>query len=120
MLSTTARRFQTLASTTSRSSRALLVRQLHRSAATAMPEIPFKLADIGEGIAEVEVLQWFIKEGDQIKQFQNVCEVQSDKVRVLSSSLIHTRAARPLLLTMLDALAPHRRRSRSRAATTAS
>lgn len=58
-------------------------RRLFRaSAAVALPEIPFKLADIGEGIAEVEVLQWFVKDGDPIKQFQNVCEVQSDKVRV--------------------------------------
>lgn len=24
---------------------------------------PFKLADIGEGIAEVELMKWFIKEG---------------------------------------------------------
>ena len=42
--------------------------------------VPFLLADIGEGIAEVELLQWFVSEGDTINQFDNVCEVQSDKV----------------------------------------
>lgn len=44
--------------------------------------IPFPLADIGEGIAECEVLKWFIKEGDIIKQFDKVCEVSSDKANV--------------------------------------
>ena len=47
-----------------------------------MAQIPFKLADIGEGIAEVEVMQWFVQEGDTVEQFQNVCEVQSDKATV--------------------------------------
>ena len=31
-------------------------------------KVEFMLADIGEGIAEVEVMQWFIKEGDTIEQ----------------------------------------------------
>lgn len=48
--------------------------------------ITFKLADIGEGIAEVELLKWSIKEGDTIEEMDNVCEVQSDKSAVEISS----------------------------------
>lgn len=44
--------------------------------------IPFKLADIGEGILQVEVLQVFIKEGETVKAFDKICEVQSDKATV--------------------------------------
>lgn len=47
---------------------------------------PFLLADIGEGIAEVEVLQWYVEAGETISMFDKVCEVQSDKATVDISS----------------------------------
>lgn len=53
---------------------------------TTIPKLgklqPFLLADIGEGITECEVIQWFINDGDRVSQFQKICEVQSDKAAV--------------------------------------
>ncbi|MGI0148074.1 MAG: dihydrolipoamide acetyltransferase family protein, partial [Thermoplasmata archaeon] len=42
----------------------------------------FKLPDIGEGVHEGEVVKWFVKEGDSVKENDPVVEVMTDKVTV--------------------------------------
>jgi pyruvate dehydrogenase E2 component (dihydrolipoamide acetyltransferase) len=42
----------------------------------------FKLPDLGEGIAEVELRKWLVAEGDRIAEHQAVLEVETDKAVV--------------------------------------
>ena len=59
----------------------LFYRQFH---ATNRLDIvkPFLLADIGEGITECQLIQWFVQPGARVEQFDKICEVQSDKASV--------------------------------------
>ena len=42
----------------------------------------FKLPDIGEGVAEAEIIKWMVREGESVKEDQPLVEVMTDKVNV--------------------------------------
>jgi pyruvate dehydrogenase E2 component (dihydrolipoamide acetyltransferase) len=41
--------------------------------------IEFKFPDVGEGIAEGDIVKWLVKEGDTVKADQNIVQVETDK-----------------------------------------
>ena len=44
--------------------------------------IEFKLPDIGEGLADGEIIKWLVSEGDQVEEDQPLVEVLTDKATV--------------------------------------
>ncbi|XP_071693270.1 lipoamide acyltransferase component of branched-chain alpha-keto acid dehydrogenase complex, mitochondrial-like [Rutidosis leptorrhynchoides] len=58
--------------------------------------VDIPLAQTGEGIAECELLKWFVQEGDQIEEYQPLCEVQSDKATIEITSRYNGKVAKVL------------------------
>uniref|UniRef100_H3CGJ9 Dihydrolipoamide acetyltransferase component of pyruvate dehydrogenase complex n=1 Tax=Tetraodon nigroviridis TaxID=99883 RepID=H3CGJ9_TETNG len=77
---------QPLAVACGRGPKTLSSRSFHTGTVSGGPVIQFKLSDIGEGIMEVTVKEWYVKEGDRVSQFDSICEVQSDKASVTITS----------------------------------
>jgi pyruvate dehydrogenase E2 component (dihydrolipoamide acetyltransferase) len=62
-----------------------------------MARFEFKLPDIGEGVAEGEVVAWHVKSGDVVKEDQPMVEVMTDKATVTigapkKGTILETRA----------------------------
>ena len=47
-----------------------------------MTEFVFKLPDLAEGLAEVEVVEWRVSEGEKVQVDQLVAEVETSKATV--------------------------------------
>jgi 2-oxoisovalerate dehydrogenase E2 component (dihydrolipoyl transacylase) len=47
-----------------------------------MARYQFKLPDIGEGIAEAEIVAWHVKVGDMVKEDQQLADMMTDKATV--------------------------------------
>lgn len=46
----------------------------------------FRFPDVGEGIAEGEIVRWLVREGDWIKEDQDLVEVETDKAVITLNS----------------------------------
>jgi 2-oxoisovalerate dehydrogenase E2 component (dihydrolipoyl transacylase) len=57
----------------------------HRSKAW-MPHYEFRLADVGEGIAEAEIAAWYVAPGEHVNEDQALVDVMTEKVTVAISS----------------------------------
>ena len=51
-----------------------------------MGQYLFRLPDVGEGVAEAEIVAWLVKVGDVVEEDQNLAEVMTDKATVEISS----------------------------------
>ena len=54
----------------------------------------FKLPDIGEGIAEAEIVAWHVKVGDMVKEDQQIADMMTDKATVEMESPVAGRVVK--------------------------
>ena len=47
-----------------------------------MAKFTFKMPDIGEGIAEAEIVSWHVKPGDRVEEDQEIVDMMTDKATV--------------------------------------
>jgi 2-oxoisovalerate dehydrogenase E2 component (dihydrolipoyl transacylase) len=47
-----------------------------------MGKFTFNLPDIGEGIAEAEIVAWHVKPGDTVSEDQQIADMMTDKATV--------------------------------------
>src|ERR1700686_2905070 len=57
-----------------------------RDGGLKMPRYEFRLADVGEGIAEAEIAAWYVVAGDRVEEDQALVDVMTDKVTAAVSS----------------------------------
>src|SRR6059036_1145612 len=77
----------------------------------------FKLPDIGEGVHEGEVVKWFVKEGDPVKENDPIVEVMTDKVTVqipspVTGKILQLRAKEGEVVKVGSTLVSSERRAR--------
>ncbi|CAN7662389.1 hypothetical protein LJR225_005286 [Phenylobacterium sp. LjRoot225] len=58
-----------------------------------MAEFVFKTPDVGEGVAEVEVVAWHVSPGDTVAEDQPLVDLMTDKATVEISSPVAGRLA---------------------------
>ena len=47
-----------------------------------MAKFTFKMPDVGEGVAEAEIVEWHVKVGDQVEEDQHLVDVMTDKATI--------------------------------------
>ena len=47
-----------------------------------MAKFTFNMPDVGEGVAEAEVVEWHVKVGDRVEEDQHLVDVMTDKATI--------------------------------------